>query len=530
MATTTIEELARLRRAKAEIKEEIEAKGVEVPSSALLDTYDTYVRQIRAATGPVQWGEIEGELSDQADLQEAFAGVQDALDEKYELPADGIPATDIADGVIPDVSDFITKTVDDLANYYLKSETFTKDEVEALIDAIIGFEYELVSSLPSASADTMHKIYLVPSADPQSENVKDEYITIDNGESAQTRYTWEQIGSTAIDLTGYVTESALNTALASYVLSTSITDVLRYSSQSLTTEQQTQARTNIGAGTYSKPSGGIPSSDMASAVQTSLGKADSAYQKPSGGIPSSDMASAVQTSLGKADSAYQKPGTGIPATDLASAVQTSLGKADTAVQTETDPTVPSWAKQSSKPTYTASEVGALPDSTAIPSDLDDLSDVNLGTPSDGDVLTYDSTTGKWVADEPQGGELSTDVVSDKASNTKASTPKSVYDFVKPAAQISQPAGGMLPGVLYNLGVLTGSVTIDLATPADANVANEYAFTFTAGSTAPTITWPSGILGWAGNCIDSNGVPDIKTGMFYEVSILNGIGAIMEVEI
>lgn len=33
---------------------------------------------------------------------------------------------------------------------------------------------------------------------------------------------------------------------------------------------------------------------------------------------------------------------------------------------ETDPTVPSWAKQSTKPTYTASEVGALPDSTVIP--------------------------------------------------------------------------------------------------------------------------------------------------------------------
>lgn len=58
--------------------------------------------------------------------------------------------------------------------------------------------------------------------------------------------------------------------------------------------------------------------------------------------------------------AYEKPSGGIPATDLASAVQTSLGKADTAVQTETDPTVPSWAKASTKPTYTASEVGAIP--------------------------------------------------------------------------------------------------------------------------------------------------------------------------
>lgn len=67
---------------------------------------------------------------------------------------------------------------------------------------------------------------------------------------------------------------------------------------------------------------------------------------------------------------YSKPSGGIPATDLASAVQTSLGKADTALQsyTETDPTVPSWAKASSKPTYTASEVGALPDTTVVPTE------------------------------------------------------------------------------------------------------------------------------------------------------------------
>lgn len=54
--------------------------------------------------------------------------------------------------------------------------------------------------------------------------------------------------------------------------------------------------------------------------------------------------------------------------DLASDVQTSLGKADSALQsyTETDPTVPAWAKAETKPSYTASEVGALPDTTVIP--------------------------------------------------------------------------------------------------------------------------------------------------------------------
>lgn len=45
--------------------------------------------------------------------------------------------------------------------------------------------------------------------------------------------------------------------------------------------------------------------------------------------------------------------------DLARDVQTSLGKADSALQsyTETDPTVPEWAKAKTKPNYSKSEVG-----------------------------------------------------------------------------------------------------------------------------------------------------------------------------
>ena len=56
---------------------------------------------------------------------------------------------------------------------------------------------------------------------------------------------------------------------------------------------------------------------------------------------------------------YSKPSDGIPKADMASSVQSSLEKADTALQefTETDPTVPSWAKAETKPGYTKSEVG-----------------------------------------------------------------------------------------------------------------------------------------------------------------------------
>ena len=56
-------------------------------------------------------------------------------------------------------------------------------------------------------------------------------------------------------------------------------------------------------GDYTKPSTGIPDSDIASAANWN---AKGTYSKPSGGIPKADLASAVQESLGKADTALQE--------------------------------------------------------------------------------------------------------------------------------------------------------------------------------------------------------------------------------
>lgn len=84
---------------------------------------------------------------------------------------------------------------------------------------------------------------------------------------------------------------------------------------------------------YTKPSGGIPKSDLASSVQDNLDAINSKYSKPSTGIPKTDLASSVQTSLGKADTAlqteqykgtYNKPSTGIPKSDLSQEVQAAL--------------------------------------------------------------------------------------------------------------------------------------------------------------------------------------------------------------
>ena len=102
------------------------------------------------------------------------------------------------------------------------------------------------------------------------------------------------------------------------------------------------------------------------------------------------------------------------------------------------------------------------------------------------------------------------------------SPKAVYDFVCPPKASSQPQGGMAPGIFYDLGTLTGAVTISLAAPSDASIANEWRFCFVTGSTVPTITWPQGITYVQGNVeFDSNNKPVLEADTRYECNIQEG---------
>ena len=104
-------------------------------------------------------------------------------------------------------SSFITNTVNNLANYYLKTQTYTQVEVDALIDAAVNGRFRKVNTLPVTGEPNI--IYLVPKATPETSNACDEYIWQDNA--------WELIGSTDIDLSGYVTDEDLGIALADYL-------------------------------------------------------------------------------------------------------------------------------------------------------------------------------------------------------------------------------------------------------------------------------------------------------------------------
>lgn len=104
-----------------------------------------------------------------------------------------VPANAKFTDTIPDTSNFITVNVNNLLNYYLKNETYSKQEVNTIVGNLQQFHYEVVNALPATGATNI--LYLVPKTASQTNNVYDEYV-YSNG--------WEKIGDTQIDLTNYI--------------------------------------------------------------------------------------------------------------------------------------------------------------------------------------------------------------------------------------------------------------------------------------------------------------------------------------
>ena len=99
---------------------------------------------------------------------------------------------------------------------YVDSATNKIHNFDVVIDADGS-----VATGPSvtASADTMYKIYLVPSGEAAAGEYI-EYITIKSGNGETATFKWEAIGSTKTNLTGYV---PTNTTIATIALDHNIT-------------------------------------------------------------------------------------------------------------------------------------------------------------------------------------------------------------------------------------------------------------------------------------------------------------------
>ena len=155
--------------------------------------------------------------------------------------------------------------------------------------------------------------------------------------------------------------------------------------------------------------------------------------------------------------------------------------------TETDPTVPAWAKAQSKPAYTAAEVGALPDSTVIPTKASDLID----------------DSGHYT--KPAGGIPASDIASGVIPTVTVTvlTPSGNTHTLEPCP------------VTYSFGEkseLTVTVT----------ASSEYHFMFSCPASTPTVLTMTGITGRAGDTL--------AAGKTYEVDIWAGIALVKEIEV
>lgn len=198
---------------------------------------------------------------------------------------------------------------------------------------------------------------------------------------------------------------------------------------------------------------------------------------------------------------------------------------------ETDPTVPEWAKEEEKPTYTAEEVGALPDTTEIPKNLSDLQDdAEHRTVTDTEKQSWNDKSDFSGNYEDLKGKPTIPTVPTKLPNPQALTityggKAHTYDGSE-AIAITIETGGierieklatdttvtLEPNKLYVFPEMA-SLTYTLAEPADASVANEYHFVFKSGSTATELVHPSTV---------NIGSFTVESNKVYEVSVLEGL--------
>lgn len=148
-----------------------------------------------------------GEITETMQLQEVWIFTDDEVftsDEKTKL--NGIEAgaqvnpTKLSE-LTNDVN-FVTNSVNNLTNYYTKTNTYTKTEVNELINGITSMNVAVVTTLPTSGISTT-TIYLVPKTTSQTNNAYDEYLYVNS--------KWEKIGDTTIDLSNYALKSEIPT-------------------------------------------------------------------------------------------------------------------------------------------------------------------------------------------------------------------------------------------------------------------------------------------------------------------------------
>lgn len=143
-------------------------------------------------------------------VQELWTAIKTALAGKADLGALNNYATPdaVATAITSALANYATNAsvqtaiATALANYMTSSEV-NKAISDAVVEAS-GIRFEAADALPETGEGNV--IYLVPSASSAANNAKDEYMWLDG--------KWELFGSTAVDLSGYWSKTALRAMTA----------------------------------------------------------------------------------------------------------------------------------------------------------------------------------------------------------------------------------------------------------------------------------------------------------------------------
>lgn len=349
------------------------------------------------------------------------------------------------------------------------------------------------------------------------------------------------------------------------------TDAVKYVEQTLTDAQKTQARTNIGAAAasalsaletaiaakYSKPSGGIPETDLASGVQSALALARTSIQSLADYYSKTEvdalleavgseqyvdvttLPTASASTLGKiylvgpdANGFYDRYYTSYDGSTYSwvAAGNTEINLANYATKAELS------QLQQEVHNLSGKYYGLFTSSAVLPSEITQAGYAFVGSSAPFAIWNFDGTswsdTGATV-DAIHGEDgVGFESVASQQDGTIVITltnrdtvtidlNHSHPQYYSKAVESEQPPGGFLPDVIYKLGTLTGSVTFVLAAAVTGNL-NHYFWMFDTGGTVPTVIWPSGITWAAGSA------PTVAANKHYEVSILGGIAYYSEV--
>ena len=84
----------------------------------------------------------------------------------------------------------------------------TQDGKKVYINSLVNpFELKILQELPTENISSS-AIYFTPSPDPKEKNIFLESVYVNKGTEEEPVWGWEELGSTAIDLSGYVQKSA----------------------------------------------------------------------------------------------------------------------------------------------------------------------------------------------------------------------------------------------------------------------------------------------------------------------------------